>query len=159
MVDRITLCMYMLTLSLWMGGAFFLAFVIAPKTFQFFPSRGRAGSLVFSFLKAFDVLKIFLILALVAFSSVRNSESLLPAPSLSEAATIFFMTASWAGHHFVLSPKMDEMRLVLGCFDTAPVDAPERTAFTKLHSMAMFMTLGDFAAGLFLLFTAILRLQ
>lgn len=158
MIDRITLCMYLLTLSLWMGGAFFLAFVIAPKTFQFFPSRGRAGSLVFSFLKAFDILKIFFILALVAFSSVRSSESLLPAPSLSEAAAIFFMTISWAGHHFVLAPKMEELRLVLGCFDSAPPDAPERATFTKLHSMAMFMTLGDFAAGLFLLFTAILRL-
>jgi hypothetical protein len=159
MIDRITLCLYLLTLSLWMGGAFFLAFVIAPKTFQFFPSRSRAGTLVFNFLKAFDILKIFLILALVAFSSVRSSESLLPAPSLSEAAAIFLMTAGWVGHHFFLAPKMDELRLIIGCFDTAPAEAPERASFTRLHSMAMFMTLGDFAAGLFLLFTAILRLQ
>ena len=158
MIERVTIGLYFLTVALWLGSAFFMAFVIAPTTFQFFPSRTKAGSLVSSFLKSFDILKIFLIFGLVSFNSVQSSESLLLAISLPEAITIFLLFASWIGHHFFLAPKMDELRLVIGCFDNAPADAPERSAFARLHSVAMFLTLGDFAAGLFLLFFAILRL-
>jgi len=158
MIERLTISLYLLTLALWLGSSFFMAFVITPTTFQFFPSRTRAGTLLSNFLKSFDILKIFLILGLVSFSLVRGSESPLPAPSLPEVAVIFLLAASWAGHHFLLAPKMDELRLVIGCFDGAPADAPERVVFSRLHSMAMFLTMGDFAAGLFLLFYVILRL-
>ena len=158
MVERLTIGLYFLTVALWLGSAFFMAFVITPKTFQFFPSRTKAGNLVSSFLKSFDSLKILLILGLVSFSLVRGSESPLPAPSLPEVAAIFMLAVSWASHYFLLAPKMDELRLAIGCFDGAPADAPERAVFARLHSMAMFLTLGDFAAGLFLLFYAILHL-
>src|SRR5262245_15774783 len=158
MVERITIGLYLLTVALWLGSAFFMAFVIAPKTFQFFPSRAKAGSLVSNFLKSFDILKIFLILGLVSFSLVRGSESPLPSPSLPEVAVIFLLAASWASHHFLVAPRLDDCGLAIGGFDGAPADAPERAVFARLHSMAMFLTLGDFAAGLFLLFYAILRL-
>ena len=158
MVDRISLYFYLLSLSLWVGGAFVLAFVVTPKTFQFVPSPSRAGTLVGTFLKTFDIWKIFFILGLVAFSLVRSSEGLLPAPSLAEAFAIFFLSASWMGQYFYLTPRLDELRQAIGCFDSAPADSPLRVQFARMHRLAIFLTLGDFAAGLFLLFFVVLRL-
>jgi hypothetical protein len=159
MIDRISLYFYLLSLSLWVGGAFVLAFVVTPKTFQFVPSPSRAGTLVGTFLKTFDIWKIFFILGLIAFSLVRSSEGLLPAPSLAEAAAIFFLSGSWMGQYFYLTPRMDELRQAIGCFDGAPADSPARASFARMHRIAMFLTLGDLAAGLFLLFFIVLHLS
>jgi hypothetical protein len=158
MFDRISLYLYLITLSLWVGGAFVLAFVVTPKTFQFVPSQSRAGTLVGNYLKTFDIWKIFFILGLVTFSLMRSSEGQMPAPSLAEAAAIFFLSGSWMGQYFYLNPRMDELRQIIGCFDSAPADSPARASFARLHRLAIFLTLGDLAAGLFLLFFVVFRL-
>jgi len=156
-IERISLFFYLVSLALWLGGAFMLSFVVAPKTIQSLPSRGRAGTLIAAFLKTFDIWKIFFILGLVAFSVVRNANHVFPHPSHAEIATIFLLALSWVGNHVILAPRMEESRLAIGCFDSAPADAPERLAFTRLHNLAMFLTIGDFAAGLFLLFVVVVR--
>ncbi len=159
MFERIWLFLYLIILSLWVGGAFVLAFVVTPKTFQFVPSPSRAGTLVGTYLKTFDIWKIFFILGLVAFSTTRASEGLLPAPSLAEVVAIFFLSGSWMGQYFYLNPRMDELRQVIGCFDSAPADSPARGRFAALHRLTMFLTLGDLAAGLFLLFYVVFQLH
>jgi hypothetical protein len=159
MLDRISLYFYLLSLALWIGGAFVLAFVVTPKTFQFVPSPARAGTLVGTYLKTFDIWKIFFILALVAFSLVRSSEGLLPAPTLAEAVAIFYLSGSWMGQYFYLTPRMDDLRQQIGYFDSAPADSPARAHFARMHRLALFLTLGDFAAGLFLLFFVVFQLQ
>lgn len=159
MFERIALYLYLTTLSLWVGGAFVLAFVVTPKTFQFVPSASRAGTLVGTYLKTFDIWKIFFILGLVAFSTSRSSEGLLPAPSLAEVVAIFFLSSSWMGQYFYLNPRMDELRQIIGCFDSAPADSPARARFATLHRIAIFLTLGDLAAGLFLLFYVVFQLH
>ncbi|MDZ7360410.1 MAG: DUF4149 domain-containing protein [candidate division KSB1 bacterium] len=157
--DRISLYFYLLILALWVGGAFVLAFVVTPKTFQTVPSQSRAGTLVGTYLKTFDIWKIFFILGLVTFSLVRTSEGLLPAPSPVEVAAILFLSCSWMGQYFFLNPRMEELRQAIGYFDNAPADSPLRARFALLHRLAIFLTLGDLAAGLFLLFYVVFRLN
>jgi hypothetical protein len=89
---------------------------------------------------------------------MRSPQGLLPAPSLAEAIAIFFLSASWMGQYFYLNPRMDELRQAIGCFDGAPADSPARVKFARMHRLAIFLTLGDMAAGLFLLFFVVLRL-
>jgi len=156
-IERISLFFYLVSLALWLGGAFMLTFVVAPKTIQSMPSRGRAGTLITTFLKTFDIWKIIFILGLIAFTLMRDVNDVLPNPTHAEIITIFFLALSWAGNHMILAPRMDELRLAIGCFDSAPPDAPARKNFARLHSLAMFLTLGDFAAGLFLLFFVVVR--
>jgi hypothetical protein len=156
-IERISLFLYLVSLALWLGGAFMLSFVVAPKTLQSMPSRSRAGTLISLFLKTFDIWKIFFILGLIAFTLVRDVNDVLPNPTPAEIAAIFFLGLSWVGNHMVLAPRMDELRLAIGYFDSAPADAPERRSFARLHSLAMFLTIGDFAAGLFLLFFLVVR--
>lgn len=156
-IERLSLFFYLVSLALWLGGAFMLTFVVAPKTIQNMPSRSRAGTLITTYLKTFDIWKIFFILGLTSFSLVRDVNDVLPNPTSAEIATIFFLALSWVGNHMILAPRMDELRLAIGCFDSAPADAPERQRFARLHSLAMFLTLGDFAAGLFLLFFIVVR--
>jgi len=156
-IERISLFLYLVSLALWLGGAFMLSFVVAPKTLQSMPSRGRAGTLITQFLKTFDIWKIFFILGLITFTLVRDVNDILPNPTPAEIATIFFLVLSWVGNHMVLAPRLDELRFTIGYFDSAPPDAPERKSFARLHSMAMFLTIGDFAAGLFLMFFLVVR--
>lgn len=156
-IERLSLFFYLVSLALWLGGAFMLTFVVAPKTLQSIPSRSRAGSLISTYLKTFDIWKIFFILGLTSFSLVRDVNDVLPNPTPAEIATIFFLALSWMGNHMILAPRMEELRMAIGCFDSAPPDAPERRSFARLHSLAMFLTLGDFAAGLFLLFFIVVR--
>jgi len=157
--DRISLYFYLMILALWVGGAFVLAFVVTPKTFQAVPSQGRAGTLVGTYLKTFDIWKIFFILGLVTFSLVRTSEGLLPAPSPAEVVAIVFLSSSWMGQYFYLNPRLEELRQAIGYFDSAPTDSPLRSRFALLHRLAVFFTLGDLAAGLFLLFYVVFRLH
>lgn len=159
MFDRISLFFYLIILALWVGGAFVLAFVVTPKTFQAVPSQSRAGTLVGTYLKTFDIWKIFFILGLVTFSLVRTSEGLLPTPSPVEVVAIFFLSSSWMGQYFFLNPRLEELRQAIGYFDNAPSDSPLRTRFALLHRLAIFFTLGDLAAGLFLLFYVVFRLH
>jgi hypothetical protein len=51
------------------------------------------------------------------------------------------------------------LRQIIGCFDSAPADSPARASFATLHRIAMFLTLGDLAAGLFLLFYVVFQLH
>jgi hypothetical protein len=156
-IERISLFFYLVSLALWLGGAFMLTFVVAPKTIQSMPSRGRASTLITTFLKTFDIWKIIFILGLIAFTLMRDVNEVLPNPTHAEIATIFFLALSWVGNHMILAPRMDELRVAIGCFDSAPPDAPARKNFARLHSLAMFLTLGDFTAGLFLLFFVVVR--
>lgn len=156
-IERLSLFFYLVSLALWLGGAFMLTFVVAPKTIQSLPSRGRASTLITTYLKTFDIWKIFFILGLTSFSLVRDVNDALPNPAPAEIAAILFLALSWVGNHLILAPRMEELRVAIGCFDSTPADAPQRRSFSRLHSLAMFLTLGDFAAGLFLLFFIVVR--
>lgn len=129
--------MQLLTLTIWVGGLIFFAFILAPVAFHTLPTVREAGLIVGASLRVFDLVALgcgalFLLATAVLFSRapmrIRGRyeiEFLLAGAML--LATLYI--------HWSILPSMDDDRRVAGG-DINLVEAshPARVHFDKLHA-------------------------
>lgn len=127
----------MLTLTIWVGGLIFFAFILAPVAFHTLPSIREAGLIVGASLRIFDLFALvsgalFLIATAALFQRVPKRirgrykiEFLLAAVMLLATAYI----------HWNILPAMDsDRRLAGGDINLVEASHPARVHFDKLHS-------------------------
>ena len=126
----------LLTMSLWVGGLVFFAFVLAPAAFHNLPTVHEAGLIVGVSLKAFDVLALgsgamFLLSTAGLF---RLAPKRIQGRYELEFLLAGLMLLATAYIHFNLLPSMDaDQQAANGDISMAPATLPARRHFDRLH--------------------------
>ena len=128
--------LHLLSLSLWVGGIAFLAFVLAPIAFHpgLLPSRHLAGAVVGQCLTALHWLGltcgfVFLVTSMIESRSATGFASPFSARNLLICAMIVLTLASM----FAISTRMFQLRNDMVVIDNVPQDDPRRVEFNRLH--------------------------
>ena len=136
---RLTLrILRLISLAVWVGGIAFFAFAVAPVAFKTMPDAHQAGVVVRGTLLALHriglvagVFYLFCTLALLATQHdshpARAAEIVLVVSML--ALTLYLQQS--------ILPRMETDRLTLGGnVDAAPLSAPARSHFERLHRLS-----------------------
>ncbi|HWS54501.1 MAG TPA: DUF4149 domain-containing protein [Pyrinomonadaceae bacterium] len=137
----------LLVAALWLGGAAFFSFAVAPSAFAVLPTRDLAGALVARTLAVVNVggaLAGLLLLATLPFGRARVGRFALRA----EAAALAVVAASSAAGHWLIAARMRALRAQMA----APIDSlapadPLRVAFNDLHGYSVAALLAGMLAG------------
>lgn len=141
--------LYMVVLSLWVGGMSLFTFILTPVIFGSYP-RDSAGGIVSRlfpsyFLFTLAVSAAALILFILAFQNrdpLRYRISLL----LASLAVIIALYVN-----FRLYPEAEKVKQEVHSFEVAAPDDPARARFRRLHAQSAILNLFMIADGLALL--------
>jgi hypothetical protein len=141
--------LYMIVLSLWVGGMSLFTFILTPVIFGSYP-RDTAGEIVSRlfpsyFLFTLAVSAAALVLSFLAFpdrGSLRCRISLL----LASLAVIIALYVN-----FRLYPEAEMVKQEVHSFEAAVPDEPARVRFRRLHAQSAVLNLFMIADGLALL--------
>jgi hypothetical protein len=123
-----------LSLTAWVGGIIFLAFVEAPTAFHMLPSRHMAGSLVGHSLGTLHWMGLFAGVVFLGSSMLFSSLTTGSAqPFAARHVLICLMLLLTVVSQFGISPKMATLRAQFGDIDTVPATDPGRLQFDALH--------------------------
>ncbi len=141
--------LYLLALSLWVGGMAIFTFVVTPAIFRSFP-RDRAGEIVGKLFPGYFVWP----LALSALAMVLVF--LLPADKSSAVfqwslALVFAALLLNASVNINFYPKTVRIKQQVTSFETEPPDSPARKEFRRLHAISTIINLLVLACGAALL--------
>lgn len=126
----------LLSLTIWLGGLIFFAFVLAPTAFTpgLLPTRHMAGSIVG---RSLDLLHYMAIVSGIVFLVSSMLYSRMTAGSAKPLAArhllIVLMLLLTVISQFAISPKMHAIRAEVGVIDNVPLDNPLRHEFDRLH--------------------------
>jgi uncharacterized membrane protein len=124
----------LLSLTVWIGGLIFFAFVLAPTAFQVLPSTHLAGNVVGRALGKLHLIAIvsgivFLVTSLV-YSRLTDGTAHVFAM---RHVLICLMLALTLVSQFWIIPRMDALRASVGDFASVTLDNPARVQFDALH--------------------------
>lgn len=129
----------LLSITVWVGGLVFFAFVVAPIAFNVLSSKHEAGLMVSHSLAVLNtsghICGLLILVSIVAlwFRTDPNGRRFLPAEFV---FVIAMMIAAAIVQHSVV-PAMERDRIAAGGdIDAAPVDNPARLDFERLHSIS-----------------------
>ncbi len=126
----------LLSLTIWLGGLIFFAFVLAPTAFTpgLLPTRHMAGSIVG---RSLDLLHYMAIVSGIVFLVSSMLYSRMTAgtakPLAARHLLIVLMLLLTVISQFAISPKMHAIRAEVGVIDNVPLDNPLRHEFDRLH--------------------------
>jgi uncharacterized membrane protein len=125
----------LLSLTCWIGGLIFFAFVLAPTAFQVLPSTHLAGNLVGRALSKLHWIAIisgivYLISSLL-YSRLTDGTAHVFA---GRHVLLCLMLALTLLSQFWIMPRMDTLRAQVSDFASVPVDNPARVQFDALHA-------------------------
>jgi Domain of unknown function (DUF4149) len=137
----------LLVAALWLGGAAFFSFAVAPSAFAVLPTRDLAGAVVARTLSVVNVggaLAGLLLLATVPVGRARVRRLALWA----EAAALAVVALTSAASHWLIAARMRDLRARMG----APIDSlaaadPLRVAFNDLHGYSVAALSAGMLAG------------
>ena len=134
--------------ALWLGGAAFFSFAVAPSAFAVLPTRDLAAALVTRTLSVVNVGGFIISLLLVVTSPVGRGH-LRRAALGAEAAALAVVAAATAAGHWLIAARMRELRARMGApIDAVPADDPLRVAFNDLHGYSVAALAAGMLAGL-----------
>jgi hypothetical protein len=145
----IAFTLYMLTVSLWIGGVALFTFVITPLIFRGF-SRDTAAAIVDKFFNAYFLynfaLSIFAMLLYLVSRQVWSGSGF-------KASIILLIFAVLINSYvaFKLHPDILVIKRQVKSFESAPKDDPLRRKFGRLHAVSAVLNLMVFADGVALL--------
>ncbi len=145
----IAFILYLLTVSLWIGGIALLTFVITPLIFKGF-SRDAAAAIVDKFFNAYFLynfsLSIFAMLLYLVSRQVWTGSGF-------KASIVLLIFAVLINSYvaFKLHPDILIIKKQVGSFENAPKDDPMRRKFGRLHAVSAVLNLLVFADGVALL--------
>lgn len=128
-----------LSMTLWVGGIAFFAFVLAPIAFSRLPSTRLAGIVVGGTLISLHriglVCGVLFLIATVVLQVLMKEED--DFPKLVQMGLVFVMLMATAYSHFHILPVMEKDRQVAsGDIESAPRDNPGRLDFEKQHALS-----------------------
>lgn len=138
----------LLLIALWLGGAVFFSFVVAPSAFSVLPSRALAGAVVNRTLGVINTGGVFVSLALLASAFfARGAVSRLALRA--EAAALAVLGVTGAVGRWVIAARLEALRVAMGRpVDEVPLNDPLRVAFGSLHGYSVMVLLIGMIAAL-----------
>jgi hypothetical protein len=139
----------LLLIALWLGGAVFFSFVVAPTAFRVLPTHEQAGVLVTRTISVVNVggFVISLLLLATAFVEDRASGRSRRARAFELASLAVVAVACGIGH-WIVAARMVALRASLGRpIDLVPLDDPARVAFNSLHGYSVALMCAGIIAG------------
>ena len=139
------------TMTVWVGGLIFFAFILAPTAFHTLPTVQLAGSVVGAALKVFDPVAlaagaIFLVATGVMF---KRAEQTIRGRYEMQFLIAAVMMLGTAYIHWNLLPAMDNDRARAGGeINSVAIDHPARVHFDKLHKRSEVVEGAILLAGL-----------
>jgi len=125
-----------LSLSVWVGGAFFVGVLLAPGAFALLPTRQLAGDVVGMALVRLHWLALSCGAVYVA-SVFALSTAEWPAWRRAAPLVVVVMLALTLTSQFVLTPRLSALRAQMsaerGSIDATPKEDPLRQRFGQLH--------------------------
>jgi hypothetical protein len=133
--------------ALWLGGAAFFSFAVAPSAFAVLPTRDMAGALVSRTLWVVNYGGFVLSLLLLLTWPVARERARRFALWAEAAALAVVCAASGVGH-WVIAARLRDLRAQM----SAPIDAlaandPLRVAFNDLHGYSVAALSAGMLAG------------
>jgi hypothetical protein len=127
----------LLLVALWLGGAVFFSFVVAPTAFAVLPARELAGAVVTRTIAVVNVGGFFVSLLLLATAFFVRGGGTRRARLVEVASLVVVAVACGVGH-WVVAARMLALRAAMG----RPIDAvaagdPLRAAFNSLHGYSV----------------------
>ncbi|MDT7604006.1 MAG: hypothetical protein QOF61_2003 [Acidobacteriota bacterium] len=127
----------LLLIALWLGGAFFFSFVVAPTAFRVLPTHELAGVLVTHTIAYVNDSGFVISLILLASSFALKGEYLSRRTKLLEIASLGVVGLACNSGHWI-SRQMLALRNEMGRpIDHVPADDPLRIAFNSLHGYSV----------------------
>ncbi|MFN2596942.1 MAG: DUF4149 domain-containing protein, partial [Pyrinomonadaceae bacterium] len=127
----------LLLIALWLGGAVFFSFVVAPSAFRVLPTHELAGALVTETIAYVNLSGI--VIGALLFASLLLSgggRAARRARRLEGVSLLIVVVACSIGHS--LSRHMADLRVAMGRpIDRVPLDDPARVAFDSLHTYSV----------------------
>lgn len=121
----------MLSMTVWIGGIIFFAFVVAPTVFSVLPTRAMAGMVVTRSLASLHWMGVVCGCVFLA-ASLLLSRSTRVSVILQDLLVVAMMVLTLASQLFV-SARMETLRVAMGQIDSVPLSDPRRVAFNSLH--------------------------
>lgn len=150
----------LLLIALWLGGAVFFSFVVAPSAFAVLPARALAGLVVNRTLGLLNLSGFLISLILLVTAFVGNQLTSHRA-QVAEAISLILLTATTAIGQWVIAARLEALRFSMGRpIDELATGDPLRVAFGQLHGYSvMVLLVGILSAAAALLLIARRRRQ
>ena len=154
-MKRLLRLLQLVTMTTWVGGLLFFAFVLAPTAFHVLPSVHDAGLVVGASLKLFD--KIALASGAVFLVATAVLHAGVPGPFKRlyriELVIAFVMLLATACLQWSIIPAMDrDQQLAGGDINTLDPSSPPRVHFEALHHRSEQTAGGVLLLGLAVVF-------
>jgi hypothetical protein len=136
-------------IALWLGGAVFFSFVVAPTAFAVLPTHELAGALVTRTIAVVNVGGFIVSLLLLATAFSGNRDKSRRAAHLVEVASLIVVAISCGVGHWIVAARMVALRALMGRpIDAVAANDPLRAAFNSLHGYSVALMGAGILAGL-----------
>jgi hypothetical protein len=136
-------------IALWLGGAVFFSFVVAPTAFAILPTHELAGALVTRTIAVVNVGGFIVSLLLLATAFSGKREETRRAAHLVEVASLIVVAVACGVGHWIVAARMVALRASMGRpIDAVAANDPLRAAFNSLHGYSVALMGAGILAGL-----------
>jgi hypothetical protein len=147
----------LLLVALWLGGAVFFSFVVAPSAFAALPQRELAGAIVTRTIAVVNVGGFIIGLVALALGFFVNDGARRRA-RLVETVALALVAISCGVSQWIVSARMIALRAAMGRpIDAVAADDPLRAAFNSLHGYSVGLMTVAMLAGVVALFAVARR--
>jgi hypothetical protein len=142
----------LLLIALWLGGAVFFSFVVAPSAFAVLPTHELAGALVTRTIAVVNVGGFVISLLLLATAFVGRVSNARRRGRLVEIASLAVVAIACGVGQWIVSARMLALRAAMGQpIDRVALDDPSRVAFNDLHGYSVALMCAAMIAGVVVL--------
>jgi hypothetical protein len=128
----------LLLVALWLGGAVFFSFVVAPSAFAVLPARELAGALVTRTIAVVNVGGFVISLLLVATAFGDGGRDATRRARLAEIVSLAVVAIACGVGHWIIAARMLALRAAMGRpIDQVLAGDPVRAAFNSLHGYSV----------------------
>lgn len=148
----------LLLVALWLGGAVFFSFVVAPSAFAVLPQRELAGAIVTRTIAVVNVGGFIISLVALALGFFANDGARRGRARLVETVALALIAISCGVSQWIVSARMIALRASMGRpIDAVASDDPLRAAFNSLHGYSVGLMTVAMLAGVVALFAVARR--
>jgi hypothetical protein len=148
----------LLLVALWLGGAVFFSFVVAPSAFAVLPQRELAGAVVTRTIAVANVGGFVMSLVALALGFCADVGAARRRSRLVETVALALVAICCGVSQWVVSARMLALRASMGRpIDAVAADDPARAAFNSLHGYSVGLMTVAMLAGVVALFAVARR--
>lgn len=149
----------LLLVALWLGGAVFFSFVVAPSAFAVLPQRELAGAIVTRTIAVVNVGGFVISISALALGFMANGAAAHHKRArLIEFVSLALVAICCGVSHWIVSARMLALRASMGRpIDAVAADDPVRAVFNSLHGYSVGLMTVAMLAGVVALFAVARR--